>query len=206
MGDGQHGGHLGAVYAAKDTEEVARGYDAWAATYEADMAKAGYRHPAVCLALLARHLDAGAAPLLDAGCGTGLLGAWLGLVGYPEVDGLDLSDGMLAAARSKGCYRTLFKTALGTALPFPDAAYTGIVSAGVFTTGHVGAEALDELARITRSDGVMVVTVKAPIWDDGFADHAGTAGFDRIEATAPYQSMPGDAATIPSIAAVFRRR
>lgn len=205
MGQGQHDGHLAAVYAAGSTEEVARGYDAWAETYEADMAKAGYRHPAVCLALLARHLPRGAAPVLDAGCGTGLLGGWLGLVGYAEVDGLDLSDGMLAVAGRKRCYRTLRRLALGSPLPFADGAYAAIVSAGVFTTGHVGAEALDELARICRPGGILVVTVKLTIWQDGFADRAAAVGFALAEAGDPYVSMPAEEATTPSVAAVFRK-
>ncbi len=205
MARGAHDGHLGSVYAASGADEIAQGYDAWAESYEADMAKAGYRHPAVCLALLARRLERGAAPLLDAGCGTGLLGAWLGLVSYPVVDGLDLSEGMLAVAARKGCYRALHRLALGGALPFADGAYAGIVSAGVFTTGHVGAEALDELARICRPGGAFVLTVKTPIWADGFADAAARVGFALDEATEPYVSMPGEEGTIPSLAAVFRR-
>ena len=205
MKSGRHDGHLGMVYGAESADEVARSYDAWADTYEADMARKGYRHPAVCLALLARHLPKGAAPVLDAGCGTGLLGAWMGLVGYPEVDGLDLSEGMLAVARRKGCYRELHRLALGGALPFADGAYDGIVSAGVFTTGHVGAEALGELSRICRAEGVMVVTVKEPIWNDGFADHAAETGLALLEAGEPYVSMPGEDATVPSVAAVFRK-
>lgn len=205
MADDRHDGHLGAVYGARGADEVARSYDAWAETYEADMAKAGYRHPAVCLALLARHLARGDAPVLDAGCGTGLLGAWLGLVGYPVVDGLDLSEGMLAVAARKAVYRDLYRHALGGALPYADGAYAGIVSAGVFTTGHVGAEALDELARVCRPGGVLVLTVKGPIWEDGFSAHAGRVGFAPVEASAPYVSMPGETGTVPSVAAVFRK-
>ncbi|MCX7889974.1 MAG: class I SAM-dependent methyltransferase [Rhodobacteraceae bacterium] len=205
QGQGRHGGHLGAVYGASDAEEIARSYDAWAETYEADMAKAGYRHPAICLALLARHLPRGAGPILDAGCGTGLLGDWLGPLGLGPVDGLDLSAGMLAVAARKGCYRQLHRLALGSALPFADGAYGGIVSAGVFTTGHVGAEALGELGRICRAGGALVVTVKSPIWNDGFAARAQEAGLAQVEASAPYVSMPGEEGTVPSIAAVFRR-
>ena len=37
---------LGAVYAAESADEVARTYDAWAETYDAEMAALGYRHPA----------------------------------------------------------------------------------------------------------------------------------------------------------------
>ena len=205
MGKGEHGGHLGAVYSAVHPEEVARHYDAWAESYEVDMARAGYRHPAIVLALAARHLPRGAAPLLDAGCGTGLAGEWLGLLGYPAVDGLDLSEGMLAVAARKGVYRALHCLALGGPLPFVDAAYAGIVSAGVFTTGHVGAEALPEIARICAPGGTFVVTVKSTLWDAAFRDRARQAGFELVEATHPYVSMPGEPGTVPSLAAVFRR-
>jgi hypothetical protein len=80
----RHEGALGAVYEAATAEEVARLYDGWASTYDAEMAVAGYRHPSICLALLARHVPAGSAPVLDAGAGTGLVGEWLGIIGYPR--------------------------------------------------------------------------------------------------------------------------
>src|SRR5690606_8065852 len=107
----RHDGHLGAVYDAKAPEEVAALYDRWAATYDAEMAEAGYRHPSVGLALLARHLPRGAGPVLDAGCGTGTLGHWLNILGLGPVEGLDISEGMLAAAARKGGYARLHRLA-----------------------------------------------------------------------------------------------
>ncbi|MBL4916479.1 class I SAM-dependent DNA methyltransferase [Szabonella alba] len=203
-----HDGHLGAVYSAKDPAAVAAAYDRWADTYDAEMRAAGYRHPSVALALLARHLPRGSGPLLDAGAGTGMVGEWLGIVGYPLVDALDISPGMLAVAERKGCYRALHNIALGGDLPFADGAYAGIISTGVFTTGHVGAGALPELLRITAPGGVIVLTVKDTVWQDGF--QAAIAGFvakgrlTLAEETAPYISMPGEAATSPSRAVVLR--
>ena len=208
MTKSDHEGHLGAVYGATGTDDVAHIYDDWAATYDAEMAKAGYRHPSICLALLARHLPRGAAPLLDAGAGTGLVGAWLGIIGYPHVEALDVSKGMLAVAAQRGITGRLHNLALGGPLPFADDAFAGIVSAGVFTTGHVGAEALDELIRICRPGGVLVLTVKTTLWDGGFADRIkalSTAGRLVVaEATDPYVSMPGEVGTVPSLAVVLR--
>lgn len=204
----EHGGHLGAVYGAAGTEEVAALYDRWADSYEAEMARAGYRHPTIAAALVARHVPRGAAPILDAGAGTGLLGEWLGILGYPHVEALDISDGMLAVARSKGVYRALHRLALGGALPFPDGAFAAAVSAGVFTTGHVGPEGLDELVRIVRPGGAIVLTVKTTLWEAGMAARIEGLG-DRVELTErtePYVSMPGEAGTVPSLAAVLRRR
>lgn len=207
MGGAKHEGYLGSVYGATTAAEVSALYDGWAEGYEADMARAGYRHPTICLALLARHLPKGAGPILDAGAGTGLLGEWLGILGFPEAEALDLSEGMLAVAARKGVYSRLHRLALGQPLPFADGAFAGIVSAGVFTTGHVGPEGLDELVRICRPGGVIVLTVKTTLWSGGFAGHV--AGFAPAltvaEQTAPYVSMPGETATIPSLAVVLRK-
>lgn len=200
--------HLNAVYAARKPHEIAKIYDAWAATYEDDMAKAGYRHPSVCLALLCRHLPRGAAPLLDAGSGTGLIGEWLHILGFAQVEALDISEGMLEVAAAKRVYSALHCAALGGPLPFSDHTFAGIVSAGVFTSGHVGAEGLDELIRATRPGGVIVLTVKNTVWDEGFAariDALCTEGtIFVLEQTRPYVSMPGEAGTIPSRAIAFR--
>jgi predicted TPR repeat methyltransferase len=203
------GSDLDAVYAAKSSDEAARLYDGWAERYDGDMAAAGYRHPSIGLGLIARHLPRGAQPLLDAGAGTGLLGDWLGILGYPHVEALDISRGMLAVAQRKGAYKALHLLALGGALPFEDGRFAGIVATGVFTEGHVGAEALDELVRVCRPGGVLVLTVKDSLWTAGFADRVeGLRQGGRIEVaeeTAPYVSMPGEPGTTPSRGLALRR-
>lgn len=207
MGDGRHEGHLGAVYEADTPDRIAALYDSWAESYDDEMARAGYRHPAVGLALLARHAPRGSGPVLDAGCGTGLLGDWLGILGFAPVEGLDLSEGMLARARAKGSYAALHRLALGGALPFADHAFAAVICTGVFTTGHVGAEGLPELIRITRRGGPLVLTVKTTLWEGGFAAALkGHPGVEVVEETLPYVSMPGEAGTVPSLAVVARRR
>jgi ubiquinone/menaquinone biosynthesis C-methylase UbiE len=199
----KHQGYLGAVYEARGAEDVAALYDKWAASYDAEMAEAGYQHPQACVALFARHVLRGAAPVLDAGAGTGLIGQWLQTLGYPEVEALDISQGMLDIARSKDLYSAYHQLALGSPLPFADGAYAGVICAGVFTSGHVGPEGLDELIRICVVGGAVVMTVKGALWDDGFAarvDDFVARGAVRIaEQTEPYVSMPGDAATTPSL-------
>ncbi len=209
MSSAHHDGLLGDVYGARNADEVAELYDRWAETYEAEMSVAGYRHPTICLALLCRHLPRGAAPLLDAGAGTGLIGEWLGIAGYGHVEALDISEGMLAVAARKGTYRALHRAALGTPLAFADGHFAGIVAAGVFTTGHVGPEGLDELVRITRPGGVIVLTVKGSLWDGGFRQRIealADAGLLSVaELTEPYVSMPGEKGTTPSRCVVLAR-
>lgn len=198
---------LGAVYDANDADEIAKLYDGWANSYEEEMAQAGYRHPSICLALLARHLPRGARPLLDAGAGTGLIGEWLGILGYQQVEGLDISKGMLSVAARKGVYTKLHNLALGRPLPFKDGEFAGIVSAGVFTTGHVGVDGLDELVRICQPGGVIVLTIKNDLWEGGFSARIDTleqqGKLTLVEEAGPYVSMPGEDGTIASRAIVL---
>ena len=208
MADHETIGFLGSVYKAQTPQELADHYNNWAKLYDADMAKAGYRHPAVVLALLARHCPKGSAPILDAGCGTGLVGEWLGVTGYPEVHGLDISAGMLEAARSKNVYASLTEAALGSTLPFPDNHFEAVIASGVFTTGHVGADGLDDLIRITKPGGVIVLTVKDKLWHDAFSAKVGSfASAGKItvaELLDPYLSMPNEPLATPTFAVVLR--
>jgi len=210
MADQDHGGALGQVYGARSSEDVARLYDGWAATYDHEMSLAGYRHPTICLGLVARHLPRGAAPLLDAGAGTGIIGEWLAILGYPHVEALDISPGMLERAAAKNVYAALHRLALGGPLPFPDGYFAGVVSAGVFTTGHVGVDGLDELIRICAPGGPVVLTVKNTLWFDGFKARIGElvaeGRVELAEETPPYVSMPGEAGVVPSRAVVLVKR
>ena len=201
---------LEAAYGATSVDEIAHTYDDWAETYDGEMSRLGYRHPAICIALLARHLPAGASPILDAGAGTGLIGEWLRIIGYPEADALDISAGMLAVAERKGVYARLHRAVLGEPLPFADGSFAAAVCAGVFTTGHVGAEGLDELLRVVRPQGVLVLTVKDKTWEAGFGARVeALAAAGRVlvqEMTPSYVSMPGEPDTVPSRGLVLGMR
>jgi predicted TPR repeat methyltransferase len=197
---------LDAVYSATSTDELSTAYDEWADSYDADMAEVGYRHPAVAVGLLARHLPRGSSPVLDAGAGTGLVGELLGTLGYPSVDALDASPGMLRIAEGKGAYRELHHAFLGQPLPFDDDRYAAAISTGVFTAGHVGIEGLPELFRVVRPGGVIILSVKLTVWDDGFEEFVRRAesegGIRLVEITPRYASMPAGQETSPCVGLV----
>ena len=199
---------LDAVYGATSPDELSQAYDQWAQSYDDDMAEVGYRHPSVGLALLARHLPSGSSPVLDAGAGTGLVGELLGVMGYPEIDALDASEGMLEIARRKSVYRELHHAFLGQPLPFDDGRYAAAVSTGVFTAGHVGVEGLPELFRVVRPSGLIVLTVKVTIWHDGFESYLrereADATIELVEVTPNYASMPSGEETSPCVGVVAR--
>jgi len=210
MDEGEHSGELGEVYKATSPSKIAEIYDRWSATYDDYMDQIGYRHPAICVSPLARHVDAVGKPVLDAGAGTGLIGELMRLIGYERIDGIDLSAGMLAKARAKNIYHDLRIADMTKPLDLADNYYAGIISCGVFTTGHVGSEGLPPLIDVCRPGGHIVTTVKAPLWETDFSpaiDRLVTDGIvSLVERTPPYVSMPGEAGTVPSLAIVLKKR
>lgn len=197
-----------AIYNAPSRDELSRAYDAWAAQYDADVEALGYVNPMVALGLCTRYVR-GDRPILDAGCGTGLMGQMLALLDYAEIDGLDMSMGMLRRAAGRGVYRRLHHAVLGERLPLPDAAYGGILAIGVFTTAYAGPEALDELLRITEPGGTLVFTVTQAMSEAGFQarqDALEAEGRWRLlEATPGFLSLPKEEAAPHTRAFAYRR-
>ena len=77
-------------------------FDGYAARFDAHLIGLGYRVPGLMRAELAGAAAAG--PVLDLGCGTGLLAVALSDLPLGPWVGVDLSPRMLAAAAARGCY------------------------------------------------------------------------------------------------------
>lgn len=199
---------LDVVYSAESTADVAKKYDDWSKRYDTEMATLGYRHPNICLAMLTRHVPRGEGPILDAGAGTGLLGEWMDIVGYRDAQALDISEGMLEVARAKNVYSKLHVATLGETLPFGDDSFAAVVAAGVFTVGHVGKEGFDELIRITKPGGFIIVTIKDSLYNEALGEHlkalASKRVWEIVEETPSYVSMPNRPDTVPSRAVVLK--
>jgi predicted TPR repeat methyltransferase len=117
-----------------------------------------------------KHHPAGDALVLVVGCGTGLTCSCLRELGFPVIDGIDISRAMLDKAADKGVYRKLIEADLNAALPFDDGAYAAAISTGTFTLGHVGPEPIDELLRVLEPGAILACTVHTAIWDSkGFS-------------------------------------
>lgn len=84
-------------------------FDAYARTFDDHLAKLGYRTPAVMEALVAEVLGGRrAGHAADLGCGTGQIGALM-RPHADQLDGVDLSTGMLTKAHARGCYDHLYR-------------------------------------------------------------------------------------------------
>ena len=187
---------LDRIYRAETDDELAAGYDGWATDYDADLVSWGYKLPAVVAGLFGRHVDAGEGAVLDAGCGTGMIGETLHLLGYRDLVGIDLSEGMLAVARAKAVYRDLRRMKLGETLDFPDDHFVAMPAVGVLTVGHARPDAFDELIRVTRPGAPMIFSIRVDggAGDDFLArqdalEHEGR--WSRSEATPAFLSLPG---------------
>lgn len=87
---------------------VVQTFDAFAGSFDAQLASLSYRAPELIAEALARHAGppAGTFDTIDAGCGTGLAGP-LVKPWARRIVGVDLSEGMLAKARARSVYDEL---------------------------------------------------------------------------------------------------
>lgn len=199
---------LDGAYSLKTPEDSVALYRDWAETYDASFAEAhGYVVPARVAAIFRE--EGGRGPVLDIGAGTGLVGAALGDI---EADAIDISREMLEVAGAKGLYRNRIVADLTGPLEIADAAYSGFVSAGTFTHGHVGPKCLPELMRIAAKNALFVLSINEGVFDGaGFgsafarlvADGTITpVGFRRIR---HYEGADHEHAEDRGLVAVFRR-
>ena len=83
-------------------------FDDWAATYDHDLVnEMGYVADAEACRRLEQLVPDRQARILDAGCGTGLVGRRLRDMGYTDIHGSDYSQKMLDEADASGAYQSL---------------------------------------------------------------------------------------------------
>lgn len=93
-----------------DVEGLRNYYGMWAHNYNRDLADQKWVSPEVTCDIVravATSYISSAATVLDAGCGTGLVGAGLKQRGFDIIDGIDLSEEMVAFAARTDAYRHL---------------------------------------------------------------------------------------------------
>lgn len=167
---------LDRVFAARSTEESRKLYDEWATTYDLAMAEHEFTAPRLVAEGVIRGLKFYNLPnqvgalqgsrIVDAGCGTGLVGIELANLGAKHIDGLDISEGMLDVARKTGAYQDLQISDLTKRLSIVDGTYDALTCCGTFTRGHLGPQPLDEFVRVIKANGIVVATVLDSHWDE----------------------------------------
>ena len=159
------------AYRLTDSESHRQYYDEWADSYDSEFAEeVGYIYPEAVgrrYLELARPADT---PVADLGCGTGLAG--LAFAGSEfDIDGFDISAGMLREASAKEVYRKLLPADLSAGEGLPRARYGGLISSGTFTLGHLGPADLENALTIARPGALCVVGINAAHFgNEGFGD------------------------------------
>lgn len=147
-------------------------YTEWASSYDTDLENLQYASPQRSVEAVMKNIGARELPLkiLDAGCGTGLVGECLAqsaLSGQFTIDGLDLTPGMLETARGKNVYQDLEVADLTKPIARDDGSYDVVMCVGTLTKGHVGPAVFNEFARVAATGGLVVATVHVEIWESG---------------------------------------
>lgn len=163
--------YLAQARACLNVQDCRTLYDKWAATYNDEVGDEAQNYVApvlVAQVALRSSNNAAQSVILDAGCGTGLVGQALAMAGAKPIDGLDLSLAMLTVADQTGAYRSLAQADLNQRIEKADETYDIVTCVGTFTLGHVGPDpALRELVRVTRRNGIVVATILEEVWVSG---------------------------------------
>lgn len=215
MSDPEEGRKLGLndAYAVQTPDDNRALYRDWAATYESDfITPRGYTYHLGLVEVLAHAGPDLEAPVLDVGCGTGIVGVALRDVGFARIDGIDLSPEMLEQARTKQVYGSLVEADVTQPLAFDDSSFGAITSVGAFTHGHLGPEPLHELVRITRPGGLLAIGINAEHYEErGFAAvlnamlDAGTITERRLERVRIYTNADDEYADDLALVALLRK-
>ena len=155
------------IYKLKTSKELLKYYQDWADNnkYNKDMVDWNYTAPQEAVSIFKKYAFNKNFRILDAGCGTGLVGAELKKSGYSNIEGVDFSQSMLDLI-PQDIYKKIEKIDLNKPLKFKDNMYDVLMCVGTFTYGHVKPKALDELIRITKNRGLICFTINEGIYEE----------------------------------------
>ncbi|KAI1419154.1 S-adenosyl-L-methionine-dependent methyltransferase [Xylaria sp. FL1777] len=133
--------------ACRSHEDIQALYAEWANTYNSDLKTSAHDYvaPSIVAETAFKLSVQTNRTILDAGCGTGLVGVALAKRGATTIDGLDLSPHMLEVAEKSGVYQSVFLGDLTKEIAKPS----------------------QELVRVLKDDGHIVITVLEEIWLSG---------------------------------------
>lgn len=175
------GSGLSGLAHAETPAEVTSRYDAWVGNYEADVLRWGYVLPHRIAEMLADALPADEFPstVLDAGCGTGLVGRAVRdnrvLADRVRLVGVDASAQSVDVAGpltigGTPVYAEVHQGDLLQALRFADGRFDGVVCGGVLTYVPDTDAVLREFLRVTRAGGPIIFSQRTDLWAERKCD------------------------------------
>ncbi len=161
------------IYKLETPQEILDYYKRWSQNndYEKDLIEWNYLAPLECCKLFFEESIDEKSFILDAGCGTGLVGKILNDHNYGNLEGLDFSQEMLDLI-PKDIYQKKYKADLNQNLNIPDSCYDHALCVGTFTYGHVRSNAFNEFYRILKNDAIFVFSINEGIYKSYKFDEA----------------------------------
>lgn len=180
---------------AETVEENRDAYSKWAANYDAEMAEHDLQSFKSVTSKFFEVLNLEGkteVSVLDAGCGTGILGQHLKAelakkepALKVQLTGIDLSPHMLEQASKKECFDQLQTANMKEPMSLGDESFDYVVSSGVFLAGHCGPEAVPNILATLKHGGLAIFTVRESLFakqKQEFTAAISSAGCTLVEA------------------------
>jgi len=200
---------LDIVYNEKSSIKLKQHYKSWANDYDQDLIDWGYAYPSQLKKIMSQDIKLKkSSKILDAGCGTGLVAEVLGDMNFKNIVGLDYSLDMLKIAKDKKIYTRLIQESLNKKTSLRSNQFDVVLCTGVLTSGHVGAKAINELIRVTKNKGYLILSIAESIYEKlGFKDEIekNREQLLKIKISKPFIALPNHKSSATSKMYVFQK-
>ena len=200
---------LDIVYNEKSSIKLKQHYKLWADDYDRDLVDWGYAYPSQLKKVMLKDIKVKKdSKILDAGCGTGLVAQVLSDMNFKNLVGLDYSIDMLKIAKNKKIYKRLIQESLNKKTSLRSNQFDIVLCTGVLTSGHVGAKAINELIRVTKNKGYLILSIAESIYEKlGFKDEIekNKKQISKIKISKPFIALPNHKSSATSKMYLFQR-
>ena len=201
---------LDIVYNEKSSVKLKHHYKLWANKYDQDLINWGYAYPSQLKKIISKDIKIKKnSKILDAGCGTGLVAEVLGDMNFKNIVGLDYSMDMLKIAKDKKIYTRLIQESLNKKTSLRSNQFDVVLCTGVLTSGHVGSKAINELIRVTKNKGFLILSIAESIYEElGFKDEIeqNKEKISKIKVSKPFIALPNHKSSATSRMYMYQKK
>ena len=128
---------------------------------------------------------------------------------FKNIVGLDYSMDMLKIAKNKKIYTRLLQESLNKKISLRSNQFDIVLCTGVLTSGHVGAKAINELIRVTKNKGYLILSIAESIYEKlGFKDEIeqNKKNISNIKISKPFIALPNHKSSATSRMHIYQKK